>query len=298
MVDSVSEIANAIQCFKRPYVASDTTLMPKDSNFSGSKLVFFKTKLEKQVMLEAFIDFYSIALVLVPLFGFGFAHSFSKTSWTLIADLSQPIGVVVTIIGFVGILQNLADPKLLPVAISISLLPIIYAIIISGLTSQRDKEHSDLFSSGTKKGVATVVTLGVLLWGMDAAAGIGAFLLLEAAISVFVGIVLFILTDRLLRNSTSAGWGQRLLGIGMVFFIAGSIGMLANLDDPRAIGPAMAWGILSFYYCLLLLIFGRLWFPALITDLNRNLRTDFLSFTLPFLIGFSVSVTVLLLSFD
>ena len=272
--------------------------MPKDSNFSGSKLDFFETKLEKHGMLEALIDLNSIALVLVPLLAFGFAHSFSKTSWTLIADLSQPIGVVATVIGFVGILQSMADPKLLPLAISISLLPIIYAIIISGLTSQRDKEHSDLYSSGTKKGVATVIILGVLLWGMDAAGGIGAFLLLEAAISVLFGILLFILTDRLLRNSTSAGWGQRLLGIGVVFFIAGSIGMLANLDDPRAIGPAMAWGILSLYYCLLLLIFGRLWFPALITDLNRNLRTDFLSFTLPFLIGFSVSVTVLLLSFN
>ena len=249
-------------------------------------------------MLEAFIDLKTIALVLVPLLAFGFAHSFSKTGWALIADLSQPIGVVVTLIANVGMLQNMSDPKSLPLAISISLLSIIYAIIISGLTSSGDNDHSDLYSSGTKKGVATLITLGILLWGMDAAAGLDAFLSLEAVVSVFVGILLFILTNRLLRNSASVGWGQRLLGIGMVFFIAGSIGMLANLDNPKAIGPAMAWGILSLFYCLLLLIFGRLWFPALISDSNRNLRTDFLSFTLPFLIGFSFQLTALLLLFS
>jgi protein-S-isoprenylcysteine O-methyltransferase Ste14 len=272
--------------------------MLQGSNFSRLKLLCLEIKLEMQAMLEAFIDFHSIVFVVVPLLAFGFAHSFSKSGWTLIADLSQPIGVVVTVIGIVGILQNMSDPKLLPLAISISLLSIIYAIIVSGLTSTRDKEHSDLYSSGTKKGVATLITLGMLFWGMDAAAGIGAFLYLEAAISVLVGILLFILTDRLLRNSTSAGWGQRLLGIGVVFFIAGSIGMLVNLDDPRAMGPAMAWGILSLFYCLLLLIFGRLWFPALITDSNKNLRTDFLSFTLPFLIGIGFQVALLVLSFN
>ena len=89
----------------------------------------------------------------------------------------------------VGILQNVSDPEILPLVISISLLTIGYAVIISGLTSTEEKEHSDLYSSGTKKGIATAVALGAMLWGMDAAAGLGAFIDLQSAISVLVGVL-------------------------------------------------------------------------------------------------------------
>lgn len=249
-------------------------------------------------MLNPFIDIISIAFVLVPLIGFGFAHAFSKSGWTLIADLSQPIGVVGTIIGLVGILQNMSDPKLLPFAISISLLSISYGLIISGLTSRDYRELSDHYSSTTKKGIAMAITLGVMFWGMDAAAGLGAFLDLQSLISVTAGISAFIIMDKILQTPTPNGWGHRLLGIGLVFFVAGSIDMLVNLEDPRAMGPAMAWGLLSLFYCLLLLIFGRLWFPTLINESKGNLRTGFLSFTLPFLIGIGFQITLLLLSFN
>ena len=249
-------------------------------------------------MLDLFIDVTSIAFVLVPLLAFGFAHSFSKSGWNLIADLAQPIGVVGTIIGMVGILQNVSDPEILPLVISISLLTIGYAVIISGLTSSEEKEHSDLYSSGTKKGIATAVALGVVLWGMDAAAGLEAFIDLQSAISVLVGILLLLSFDKVLGNSVLNGWGQRLLGIGLIFFMAGSIAMLVNLNDPRAMGPAMAWAMLSLLYCLILLIIGRIWFPALVTDSRRNLGTNFLTFTLPFLIGMSFQVALLLLAFN
>ena len=137
-----------------------------------------------------------------------------------------------------------------------------------------------------------------MLWGMDAAAGLGAFIDLQSAISVLVGVLLFLLFDKVLGNSFLNGWGQRLLGIGLIFFMAGSIGMLVNLNDPRAMGPAMAWAMLSLLYCLILMIIGRIWFPALVTDSRRNLGTNFLAFTLPFLIGMSFQVTLLLLAFN
>ena len=177
-------------------------------------------------MLNTFVDTASIAFVLVPLLAFGFAHSFSKSGWNLIADLAQPIGEVGTIIGMVGILQNVSDPEILPLVISISLLTIGYAVIITGLTSSEEKEHSDLYILERRRGSATAIALGAMLWGMDAAAGLGAFIDLQSAISVLVGVLLFLLFDKVLSNSFLNGWGQRLLGIGLIFFMAGSIGML------------------------------------------------------------------------
>jgi len=94
-----------------------------------------------------------------------------------------------------------------------------------------------------------------MFWGMDAAAGLGVFLDLHSLITVTAGIAKFIITDKILNTPTPNGWGQCLRGIGLIFLIAGSIGMLVNLEDPRAMRPAMAWGLLSLFYCLLPLIY-------------------------------------------
>jgi len=74
--------------------------------------------------------------------------------------------------------------------------------------------------------------------------------------------------------------------------------MFANIDDPKAIGPAMALAYLSLMYALFLLCMGRIWFPGQTLDSEKNINTGFLALAFPVLIGVIITFAILIMSFE
>ena len=254
------------------------------------------SKAKKGVRSLSMYDFFLILLgnlwnlpsavfVGLSLLGFAFTCSFRKHSLTLIADLAYPVGLLGLTIGLVGLLQNISNYEALPKALAMALIPLIYAAIGHGIAWSGRSTKSDVYNSPIRKVVGTIVFLVLTLWAAHVSAGLQVFILLDALAFTFVGIFGLICTDRLLKRQDVVGWTQRLLGIALICFVCGLIGMLANLDERRAIGPAAALALLGLFYALILVVIGRIWFPKKMLDGNNFNGTGLLTLVLPVLFG-------------
>ena len=196
-----------------------------------------------------------LSIVVGGLAGFALTASFSRASLTIVVDLAYPVGLLGCTIGWIGILQNMSDPKAMAPIMAISLLPVLYAAVIHGLASGRSRDLSEIDSTFVKKLVGSLVFVGLVIWAMDSAAGMGAFLDLSTVVLVVLSILFFVIFDRVSGDTSKYGWGVRFLGIGLLGFSVGFITMLANLDDPKAIGPAVAVAFLKPDLCSLLVVY-------------------------------------------
>ena len=238
------------------------------------------------------LDAASFVIVVGGLAGFALTASFSRASLTIVVDLAYPVGLLGCSIGWVGILQNMIDPKAIAPIMAISFLPVLYAAVIHGLASGRSRDLSEIDSTFVKKLVGSLVFVGLVIWAMDSAAGIGAFIDLSTVVLVVLSILFFVIFDRVSGDTSKYGWGVRFLGIGLLGFSIGFITMLANLDDPKAIGPAVAVAFLSLTYALFLLCIGRIWFPGQTLDSEQNINTGFLALAFPVLIGAMITFAI------
>ena len=244
------------------------------------------------------VDLASLYFVVGSLAGFALTASFSRASLTVVVDLAYPVGLLGTLIGLVSMLQNMSDPKAIGPAMAISFLPVLYAAVIHGLASGRSRDLSEIDSTFVKKLLGSLAFVGLVLWAMDSAAGINAFIDPGALVLVVLSILFFVIFDRVSGDTSKNGWGVRFLGIGLLGFFTGTIMMFANIDDPKAIGPAMALAYLSLMYALFLLCMGRIWFPAQTLDSEQNTNTGFLALAFPVLIGAMITFAILIMSFE
>ena len=70
-----------------------------------------------------------------------------------------------------------------------------------------------------------------------------------------------------------------------------------RINDPKAIGPAVALAFLSLLYALFLLCMGRIWFPSETLDSEQNIKTGFLSLAFPVLTWSMIIFGVMMMSF-
>jgi len=244
------------------------------------------------------LDAASLVFVVVSLAGFALTASFSRASLTIVVDLAYPVGLLGTLLGWVGMLQNMSDPKAIGPAMAISFLTVLYAAVIHGLASGRSRDLSEIDSTFVKKLLGSLAFVGLVLWAMDSAAGINAFIDPGALVLVVLSILFFVIFDRVSGDTSKNGWGVRFLGIGLLGFFTGTIMMFANIGDPKAIGPAMALAYLSLMYALFLLCMGRIWFPGQTLDSEKNINTGFLALAFPVLIGVIITFAILIMSFE
>ena len=203
----------------------------------------------------------------------------------LVADLAYPIGLIGLVIGLVGILQNISEYQALPMALAVAHLPLIYVAIVHGVVWRGKPANNQVQNSNFRKVAGTTIFLVMTLWAAHASSTLAVFFLIDALAFIFVGILGLIFTDRLLKKQDVVGWTHRLLGIAFICFLCGLIGMLANLDERRAIGPAAALALLGLFYCLVLLVIGRIWFPQKMLDATGSNGTGILKLVLPVLFG-------------
>ena len=227
----------------------------------------------------------SAVFVGLSLLGFAFTCSFRKHGLTLVADLAYPVGLLGLTIGLVGLLQNISDYEGVPMALAMAHIPLIYAAIGHGIAWSGRPTTSDIHNSPLRKLVGTIIFLVLTLWAAHVSAGLQVFVLLDALVFTFVGIFGLICADRLLKRQNVVSWTQRLLGIALICFVCGLIGMLANLDERRAIGPAAALALLGLFYSLILVVIGRIWLPEKMLDSNGFNGTGLLTLVLPVLFG-------------
>lgn len=175
-------------------------------------------------------------------------------------DCLVPMGVIGMLIGAVKMLQSLSgDPSTLLVASGVALLPLIYALMLAPILGALaeffpDREHDTSGRSFVRLVAALnflfMVGLAALLFGngsvivfMDAAATVVVFLLLlvPSVISALASRSGWLtLWTALQRNSLSAAACAALLSC---------VGLLVDMNDPTAIGPWMALGLLGVLYC-------------------------------------------------
>ena len=237
------------------------------------------------VLLNNLWDLPSAVFVSVSLVGIAFTCSTKEHGLELVADLAYPVALIGLLIGLVGILQNIADYQALPMALALAHVPLIYAAIIYGVVWTGRPAINQMHNSPLRKLAGTTIFLVMTLWAAHTSSSLPVFFLLDALAFTFVGIFGLICADHLLKRQDVVGWTQRLLGIGLICFVCGLIGMLANLDERRAIGPAAALALLGLLYSLILAVIGRIWFPEKMLDRNGLNGTGLLTLVLPVLFG-------------
>jgi len=237
------------------------------------------------ILLSNLWDLPSAIFVGIPLLGFAYIYSFTESGLTLISDLAYPVGLIALLIGLVGLLQNISDLDALPIALATAHVPLIYAAIGHGIVCGGRRDLSETDSSPVRKSLGTIIFLALTLWAANESAGLGTFVLLDALVFTFVGIIALVCADHLLNKQDVVGWSQRLLGIALFCFLCGLIGMLANLDERRAIGPAAALSLLGLLYPLVLVVIGRIWLPEKMLNKNGSNGTGLLNLVVPVLFG-------------
>ena len=242
--------------------------------------------------LNTFVDLTSIVFTAVPILASFVAVGFKRQGILVVADIALQVAIIGMLIGSVGLLQNMSDPKALGPAFAVALSVVFFGLLVVGICSQLSSNISEPIAAP----LVWQRVIGVLLWvvvvtyAMVGAAGLEAFfdptsLLIVAALSLTI-------------FGTSASEKLRSLArylpvAGFLGVLVGVIVMLQNMSNPKAIGPAMAIALLTLTYCNLISVTLKLAFPETILQ-ERATHFTYLGFVLLFVIGI---YSVLILSF-
>ena len=96
-----------------------------------------------------------------------------------------------------------------------------------------------------------IACAGIMIWIMDGAAGIAAFLdAISLAIVFGGGLAFAVAKGGLSQNRKQAllNFAQGAVYWGWLGFLVGCVGIAANLKEISALGPAAAIGILTVFY--------------------------------------------------
>lgn len=241
--------------------------------------------------------FYSVFFILAATFLLSLSQGFKKSAVDLIAGVIVPIGVVGCLIGTIAILSNMSDPDGLIPAIFVSALPFGYALIISGLVTKHDHWAKEVSNDLRYKSVGTLALYCLILWVMNLAAGVDAFIHLSAIVFVVLALALLVLFNLVMGQPWFDAIQSKLIGLGLLGLLLGLLAAFVNSKDPRSIGTAIAFGYLSLMYCLLIFISCRIWLPA---DLSRQTSSHYplwLGLGVPFMLGIVGSFWIIIMSF-
>ena len=216
-------------------------------------------------------------------------------------DIAIPIGIIGTLVGFVNMLSQIDDPSALGPSIGISFLTTLYGLLLFALcniiVSWFPEDNTDISKNTLiQNGLATVVFLIILAATMNAGGAIFHFI----DVSSIIIVSLFAVLPTLLANSKPLSKSSYLLEkskdlckYSIITLFAGmlysGIMMLMNLENPAAIGPAMAIGLLTPFYCCLLIIAGIVTGITLTKTQKQEARTSFIIVSI--LIGTSIFIS-------
>jgi len=223
--------------------------------------------------------------------------------------LALNTGVLGLIVGLVTMMSALDDPKRIGPAMAVALLSSLYAVLLAEgvlgpLTSRAmgsldvslagAESEDDTPSRGGAGLVFGVLGLGAIAFGMVSLAHPSVFFNAPSALLVLGGTVLFTLSFHSVgavwgaivaaggrgridadtgRNALAVFGSARIIAIamGLIGSVIGMVSMLAKLDDPTTIGPALSVALLAALYGLGL---GELLITPQISRMRRRTSSE------------------------
>ena len=191
------------------------------------------------------------------------AVGFKRQGISVVADIALQVAIIGMLIGSVGLLQNMSDPKAAGFA-ALTLSVVFYGLLIAGICSQLSNISEPIAAPlAWQRVVSVLLWTGIVLYTMENAAGLAAFL--DLVFPSIVALTLAIIGTSASEKLKSLVDARSLPVAGFAAgVLVGVIGMLQNMSNPKAIGLAMAIALLTLTYCNLISVTLKLAFPETI----------------------------------
>ena len=217
-----------------------------------------------------YIDLISIIFIFVPIIAAMASLGISFNGVNLVRHIIAQVSVIGMLIGLVIMLGNLSDPDSLGPAFAVMLLVLLYGTIVYGLSTALLSAKPDAPVSSHppyRRAIACAVFLVTL------AGAIGnylpAFVDIPSIIFLTLSLIILYAILKATKSETiSEALAHQLPYVGLIGFLMGVIGMLGNMSDPRAIGPAMAFACLTLLYSNIASVLLKLAKPSVIENNN------------------------------
>lgn len=241
-----------------------------------------------------YIDLISIIFILVPIIAAMASLGISFNGVNLVRHIIAQVSVIGMLIGLVIMLGNLSDPDSLGPAFAVMLLVLLYGAIVYGLATALLNTKPDSPDS-SQPPYRRAIACAVFMLGLAAAMGnLPAFVDIPSIIFLTLSLIILYAILKATKSETiSEALAHQLPYLGLIGFLMGVIGMLGNMSDPRAIGPAMAFACLTLLYSNIASVLLKLAKPSVIE--NKNPLS--LGYLTSVIVGISITTAVLLLSF-
>jgi hypothetical protein len=241
-----------------------------------------------------YIDLISIIFIFVPIIAAMASLGISFNGVNLVRHIIAQVSVIGMLIGLVIMLGNASDPDSLGPAFAVMLLVLLYGAIVYGLATAllNTKPDSPVSSQPPYR---RAIACAVFMLGLAAAMGnLPAFVDIPSIIFLTLSLIILYAILKATKSETiSEALAHQLPYLGLIGFLMGVIGMLGNMSDPRAIGPAMAFACLTLLYSNIASVLLKLAKPSVIE--NKNPLS--LGYLTSVIVGISITTAVLLLSF-
>lgn len=163
------------------------------------------------------------------------------------------VGLLFSIVGVIGMLTNMSDPDAIGPAFAIACLTVLYSAAIKFLLSLYFMEKVSGGPMATdvslpRRLMSYLLFVGLTLWCCQNSGGLLAFVDATTLLIcvVLTGVSLFVL--RLSGADNQWLVIKYLQPIGLLVFFMGLVGMIANVGNPKGVGPAMAMALLGLGY--------------------------------------------------
>ena len=241
-----------------------------------------------------YIDLISIIFILVPIIAAMASLGISFNGVNLVRHIIAQVSVIGMLIGLVIMLGNASDPDSLGPAFAVMLLVLLYGVIVYGLATALLNTKPDSPAS-SQPPYRRAIACAVFLLGLAAAMGnLQAFVDIPSIIFLTLSLIILYAILKATKSETiSEALAHQLPYVGLIGFLMGVIGMLGNMSDPRAIGPAMAFACLTLLYSNIASVLLKLAKPSVIA--NKNPLS--LAYLTSVIVGISITTAVLLFSF-
>ncbi len=241
-----------------------------------------------------YIDLISIIFIFVPIIAAMASLGISFNGVNLVRHIIAQVSVIGMLIGLVIMLGNASDPDSLGPAFATMLLVLLYGTIVYGLASAILSAKPDAPVSSHPP-YRRAIACAVFLVTLAGAIGNNPSAFVDAPSIIFLTlslIILYAILKATKSETISEALAHYLPYVGLIGFLMGVIGMLGNMSDPRAIGPAMAFACITLLYSNIASVLIKLAKPSVIGN-KDPLNLGYLTSVI---VGISITTAVLLLS--
>ena len=205
------------------------------------------------------LDLASIQFIFGPIGAMLIAARFSKFVIKMIDQTTLQLGLLGTLIGGFGMLQNMDNPQAIGPAYAICFLTLLYSFVLKIFASQASGAMIlPVPETRTGDRIFAVLALAVLMiLPMAFGAGLVVFADAISLLCMFLAAGLILLVTYLTGGTDYLKPLVRYLPIaGIVFFIVGLIAMLKDLNSPELLSPvALSIALLPIMYGNLVAVF-------------------------------------------